>query len=252
MACFFFFSYPVFWKRFVDTVLISSEAYPRWNKAYTSIGLRGTGGYLTGSWKIDKWALFFTRKWQVVPYVMWRHAEGCSLSSPLCVSRFFFSSFFLTPLLFNQDSEHLNDQKFCNMAVCPRAVKFGRICFSKWERETWTMHIHYRPVRAHTHTHAHPHTHLFTSPAFSRQANGSRCTQTVEPGRKVKECAPQRRCSQSHSCPDPAAIRSEGKRPQYFYSTFTHSSAMKYKVKQPFIIQCFPGNNKVNKSTFEV
>lgn len=24
--------------------------------------------------------------------------------------------------------------EFCNMAACPRAVKFGPICFSKWER----------------------------------------------------------------------------------------------------------------------
>ena len=123
------FSYPVFWRQLVDTaVLISSEACPRWNKAYTSIGLRGTAGYLTGFGKIDKWALFFTGKWQAVPYVRWRHVKACSLSSSPSFFLFFNTSAIQTGLWAFKWSE------FCNMAVCPRAVKFGRICFSKWKR----------------------------------------------------------------------------------------------------------------------
>lgn len=158
-----FFSYHIFWRQFVaTTVLISSEACPRWNKAYTSIGLRGTGGYLTGSWKIDKWALFFTGKWQAVPYVMWRHAEGCS---PLSLSPCVF--LFLTPLLFKQASEHLNDQNSATWLSAPALSNLdGYVSASERGR-------HGRYTDA-----AHTHTHTYICPQvqrrFCRQANASR------------------------------------------------------------------------------
>ena len=194
------FSYPIFWRQFLDTTVpISSEACPRWNKAYTSIGLHGTGSYLTGSWKIDKWALFFTGKWQAVPYVIWRHVEGCSLSSSLCVFLFFF---FLTPLLFKQASEHLNDQNSATWLSAPVLSNLdGYVSAS--ERGRHGRYTYHYTAHAHTRT----HTHLPTSPASLLQT-GKRLSAypAVEPGRKVEKCAPQRRCSQSDSCPKPAAI----------------------------------------------
>lgn len=173
---------------------MSSEACPRWNKAYTSIGLHGTGGYLTGSWKIDKWALFFTGKWQAVPYVIWRHAEGCSLSFSPCVFLFF-----LTPLLFKQASEHLNDQNSATWLSAPALSNLdGYVSASERGRHGRYTYTTQTPA----------HTHICPQVQASLLQTGKRLSAypAVEPGRKVEKCAPQWRCSQSYSCPKPAAI----------------------------------------------
>lgn len=172
-----FYSYTIFWRQFVaTTVPISSEACPRWNKAYTSIGLHGTGGYLTGSWKIDKWALFFTGKCQAVPYVMWKHVRGCSLSFSPCVF------LFLTPLLFKQASEHLNDQNSATWLSAPVLSNLDRYV-SASERG---RHGRYTST-----THARTCTHICPQVRrrSCRQANASQQTRQMSWTESVKMCS---------------------------------------------------------------
>lgn len=126
---------------------------------------------------------------------MWRAALYLSLR----VSFFFF--FFLTPLLFKQASEHLNDQNSATWLSAPALSNLdGYVSASERGRHgryTYT-------TQSRTHTRAH--THL-PSPASLLQT-GKRLSAypAVEPGRKVEKCAPQWRCSQSYSCPKAAAI----------------------------------------------
>ena len=104
--------------------------WSRWDRDGGGGG--GGGRYQTGWRKIDKPALFFTGKWQGVPYDT-QACEGLPslfLSHPLsrCLS-FFNTSARPVGLWAFKWSE------FCNMAVCPScAVKFGRICFREWKR----------------------------------------------------------------------------------------------------------------------
>lgn len=161
---------------------------------------------------------------------MW-YIEACeglrSIFLLMCISLFFF--FLPTTLLFKHASEHLNDQKCARRPSAAALSNSGRMCFSNWERWTWTIHIHSRTDAVHAHVRTH--TRLPTHPASLLQT-GERLSAypAVEPCRKVEKCAPQWRCSQSYSCPKPAASclakRPEGKRPESFYSTFTHSSSI--------------------------
>lgn len=125
---------------------------------------------------------------------MWRAAFYLSLHVSLCLS------LFLTPLLFKQASEHLNDQNSATWLSAPALSNLdGYVSASERGRRgryTYT-----------TQSRTHTHTHLPTSLASLLQT-GKRLSAypAVEPGRKVEKCAPQWRCSQSYSCPKPAAI----------------------------------------------
>ena len=99
--------------------------------------------------------------------------------------------------------------------------------------DTHTLH---RPIRT--------HSHLPTSPASLLQTGGRLLAYPVfEPGRKVEKCAPQWRCSQSCSCPKPAAIcllREQRAKGQSFYSTFTHSSTINSKANNLLSFSVLP------------
>lgn len=104
---FLFFSFPTFWRRFIaTTVPLSSEACPRWNKTYTSIGLYGNGYYLTGFGRLTS-EHYFSQESARQSLMWYGGMRRAALYLSLHVS---FFSFFLTPLLFKESSEHLNDQ----------------------------------------------------------------------------------------------------------------------------------------------
>ena len=157
-------------------------------------------------WQLSDWLL---EDWQV-SIILHRKVAG----SPLCdmeacggLLSIFLSVclsflFFLTPLLFKQASEHLNDQNSATWLSAPALSNLdGYVSAS--ERGRHGRYTYHYTAHAHTRT----HTHLPTSPASLLQT-GKRLSAypAVEPGRKVEKCAPQRRCSQSDSCPKPAAI----------------------------------------------
>lgn len=156
-------------------------------------------------WRLSDW---FLEDWQV-SIIFHRKVAG----SPLCdmeaceglLSIFFsmcLSFFFLTPLLFKQASEHLNDQNSATWLSAPALSNLdGYVSASERGRHGWYTYT------TQTRTHTCAHTHLPTSPASLLQT-GKRLLAypAVEPGRKVEKCAPQWRCSQSCSCPKPAAI----------------------------------------------
>lgn len=128
--------------------------------------------------------------------------KGCSLSFSPRVFLFFPSLFFfLTPLLFKQACEHLNDQNSATWLSAPVLSNLdGYVSAS--ERGRHGRYTYTTQARTHTQT----HTHLPTSPASLLQTGKLLLAYpAVEPGREVEKCAPQWRCSQSCSCPKPAA-----------------------------------------------
>lgn len=126
---------------------------------------------------------------------MWRVA----LYPFLCVSLGF-----LTPLLFKQASEHLNDQNSAAWLSAPMLSNLdGYVSASERGRHgryTYT-------TQSSTHAHTHTHSRSPTCPVSLLQT-GKRLSAypAVEPGRKVEKCAPQWKCSQSYNCPKAAAI----------------------------------------------
>lgn len=151
-------------------------------------------------WLLEDWqvSIIFHRKVAGSPLCdMEACGELLSIFLSVCLSSFFL--FFLTPLLFKQASEHLNDQNSATWLSAPALSNSdGYVSASERGRHgRYTYHY----------TDPYAHTHLPTSPASLLQT-GKRLSAYpgVEPGRKVEKCAPQWRCSQSDSCPKPAAI----------------------------------------------
>ncbi len=113
--------------------------------------------------------------------------EACGglLSSFLsvCLSFFFFSFFFLTPLLFKQASEHLNDQNSATWLSAPALSNLdGYVSASERGRHGRYTYHYTDPVCTHTHTHICPQVQR----RFSRQANASRHTRQLSRAEKWK------------------------------------------------------------------
>jgi len=109
--------------------------------------------------------------------VIWRPVKGCSLSSSLCVF------FFLTPLLFNQASEHLNDQNSAAWLSAPLLSNLdGYVSASERGRHGWYTYTTQSSVRTHRHTQICPRVQR----RLSRQANASRHTRQLSRAEKWK------------------------------------------------------------------
>lgn len=103
---------------------------------------------------------------------MWRAA----LYLPLHASLFFF----LTPLLFKQASEHLNDQNSATWLSAPALSNLdGYVSASERGR-------HWRYTYYYTRTHIHTHICPWVQRRFSRQANASRHTRQLSQAEKWK------------------------------------------------------------------
>lgn len=142
-------------------------------------------------------SIIFHRKVAGSPLCDMEAYEGLlSIFLSVCLS-------FLTPLLVKKASEHLNDQNSATWLSAPALSNLdGYVSASERGR-----HGQYTYT---TQTHTHTRTHIRICPQvrrrFSRQANASRHLWQLSGGRKVEKCTPQWRCSQSYSCPKPAAI----------------------------------------------
>lgn len=153
--------------------------------------------------------------------------KGCSLSFSPCVF------LFLTPLLFKQASEHLNDQNSATWLSAPALSNLDRyVSASERGRHGWYTYT--TQVLMHTcactHTHRFAHKSSVTSPDRQMPLGipGSWAKQ-----KSVKMCSSVEMQSVIQLSKTGSYLfswRLEGKRPESFYSTFTHSSTVKFKL----------------------
>lgn len=110
---------------------------------------------------------------------MWRAA----LYLPCCAS---FFSFFCTPLLFKQASEHLNDQNSATWLSAPALSNLDGYVSASERGRRWRYTYYYTDTQALTQAHTHIHICPWVQRRFSRQANGSRHTRQLSQAEKWK------------------------------------------------------------------